>query len=288
MNTTPSPLVQRRRLRTELRKARSAVDLTQEQVAHEMDWSLSKIIRIETGAVGISTNDLRALLTLYNIDDPRRIHELVELARASRQPSWWNKYRETISPQYFQLIGYVEAAAVIRTYEPLLIPGLLQTAEYADTILRKHADADTPVDLIQKRIEIRLLRQQLFERAAAPTMIFVFDEAVIQRLTGERDIVRGQLDRLIQLAARPNITIEVIPFTAGLHRGMLESFIAVEFPEPEDSDVLYRETSSETIISRDDAEEISGYREVFEELRGVSLSAEDTLDLLKSLLEKAG
>src|SRR6185312_3128719 len=101
VNTTPpNPLVQRRRLRTELRRARSGVNLTQEQVARAMDWSLSKIIRIEMGAVAISTNDLRALLQLYSVHDLERTDELIELARASRQSSWWSKYRADISPQF--------------------------------------------------------------------------------------------------------------------------------------------------------------------------------------------
>jgi hypothetical protein len=250
-----------------------------------MDWSLSKIIRIETGAVGVSTNDLKALLSLYKVHDPHRTNELVELARASRQTSWWNKYKEVISPQYFQLIGYVEAASVLRTYEPLLIPGLLQTAEYAEAVIRAHAEIDTTADRIQTLTEIRLVRQQFLERPSVPTMLFVFDEALIQRLIGERDIARDQIDRLIKLATRPNITIEIIPFKAGLHRGMLESFVIVEFPEPEDSDVLYRETSRETIISRDEAEEISGYREVFEDLRRISLGAEGTLTFLTNIMK---
>src|SRR5580692_185879 len=114
-----------------------------------MDWSLSKIIRIETGAVGVSTNDLKALLGLYKVHDSERINELIELARASRQSSWWSKYREDISSQYLQFIEYEKAASVLRTLEPLLVPGLIQTEEYADAIIRKLADPGTPADLIQ-------------------------------------------------------------------------------------------------------------------------------------------
>ena len=170
VDAAPTPLVQRRRLRTELRRARSAADLTQDQVAQAMDWSLSKIIRIETGAVNVSTNDLKALLNLYNILDPERTSQLIELARAARQTSWWNKYKEAISDQYFQLIGYVEAASVVRSYEPLLIPGLLQTPEYAETTFQKFAESGEPSNLIQARMEIRLTRQQLFDRPTAPGM----------------------------------------------------------------------------------------------------------------------
>ena len=286
VDAAPTPLVQRRRLRTELRRARSAADLTQDQVAQAMDWSISKIIRIETGAVNVSTNDLKALLNLYNILDPDRTSQLIELARAARQTSWWNKYKEAISDQYFQLIGYVEAASVVRSYEPLLIPGLLQTPEYAETIFQKFAESGESSNLIQARMKIRLTRQQLFDRPTAPAMFFILDQAAVQRLTGARDIDRDQLDRLIGLASRPNVTIEVIPFSGGLYHGMLESFTIVEFPDPEDSDILYRETSRETIISRDDAEETSIYREDFEDMRRMSLGADGTLSLLANLMEE--
>ena len=285
MNTTPSPLVQRRRLRTELRRARSGANLTQEQVAKAMDWSLSKIIRIETGAVGISTNDLKALLSLYKIHDSERTDELVELARASRQSSWWSKYRGDISPQYLQFIEYEEAASVLRTYEPLVLPGLLQTKEYADAIIRIAAP-DTPADLMQTRTEIRLTRQLLLEQPSSPTLMCVLDEAAIQRLVGERSIAPGQINRLISLAARPNVTIEIVPFDAGLHPGMLESFIVLEFPDPEDSDVLFVETSRDMIISHDEAGEISGYLEVFEHLRSISLGPDGTLAYLMNLSKR--
>jgi transcriptional regulator with XRE-family HTH domain len=286
VNTTPSPLVQRRRLRTELRRARIGADLTQEQVAKAMDWHPSKIIRIETGAVGISTNDLRALLGLYKIHDSERTDELIEIARASRQSSWSSKYRGRISSQFLQYIEYEEAASVLRTYEPLVVPGLLQTEEYADTIIRKHADAGTPADLIQTRMEIRLTRQHLLEQPSPPTSIFVLDQAAVQRLVGERNIARGQLDRLINLATRPNITIEVVPFSAGLHRGMLEAFLILEFSEPEDSDVLFVETSRDLIVSHDEAGEISGYLEVFNQLRSISLGYDRTLAYLTDLIKQ--
>ena len=116
----------RRRLRTELRRARAEVGLTQDQVAAAMDWSLSKVIRIENGTVSISTNDLRVLLNLYQIQDRPRVDDLVELARASRQPSWWGKHRGVVSAQYLQYIEYEEAATVLRSYQSTLLPGLLR------------------------------------------------------------------------------------------------------------------------------------------------------------------
>jgi transcriptional regulator with XRE-family HTH domain len=286
LNTPLSPLVQRRRLRTELRRARVEASLTQEQVANAMDWSLSKIIRIETGAVGVSTNDLRALLQLYRIGDEERTDGLIELARASRQSSWWSKYRMDISPQYLQFIEYEEAASVLRVYEPLLIPSLLQTKEYANALIRKLVKSETQTDLIRTRIEIQLARQHLLEQSSPPTSIFVIDEAAAERIVGEQAIAPDQIDRLTRLASEPNVTIEIIPFSAGLHRGMFESFIILEFPEPEDSDVLFFETSRDPIISHDEGGQVSGYLEVFEELRNISLSPDGTLSYLANLAKR--
>lgn len=284
--TTPNPLVQRRRLRTELRRARADANLTQGEVAAAMDWSLSKVIRIETGAVGVSTNDLRALLGLYDINAPDRITELVELARAARERSWLSAYREEISSQYLQYIEYEEAASVLRIYDPLLIPGLLQTEQYATAAIQRLADQGTSPKLLRTRIEIRLRRQRLLEQQKPLTALFIVDEAAIERLAGEPDIAQGQIARLIEIANRPNITIEVVPFTAGLNRGLLEPFTILEFADTEDSDVLYLETSKDIIISHDETGDIIGYREVFEELSSISLGRDGTLTYLANLAKR--
>ena len=276
-----SPLVQRRRLRTELRRARAEARKTQDQVATAMDWSLSKVIRIETGAVGISTNDLRALLNLYAVHDADRTEELIELARASRQTSWLSRYRADITPQYLQYIEYEETASVLYMYDPLLLPGLLQTEGYAAAALRALADPGTPAEVLRNRIDIRLTRQRLLEQITPPAVTCVLDESVISRIVGEREVAQDQLARLIELASRPNITIQIVPFTAGLHRGLLEPFIILEFPDPEDGDVLYLESSRDAIFSHDEAREITAYREVFEQLRNISFSPADTLDYLR-------
>jgi hypothetical protein len=249
-----------------------------------MDWSLSKVIRIETGAVRISTNDLKALLSLYGIDDRDRTDELVELARASRpSSSGWSEYRADISPQYLQYIEYEEAATVLRLYEPLLLPGLFQTEQYASAIIRELADPGTPVEVIRTRIEIRLRRQRLLEQAVPPTLICVLDESAVQHMAGEPSVASDQIARLIDLAGRPNVTIEIVPFSAGLHRGMLEPFLILEFPDPEDSDVLFSESSRDIIVSHDEVGEITGYREVFEQLRSISLGPAGTLAYLANL-----
>jgi transcriptional regulator with XRE-family HTH domain len=290
-----SPAVPRRRLRVELRRARQEAGLTQEAVAAEMDWSLSKIIRIETGSVGISTNDLTALLRLYQIDNVERIDELIALARATRQQSWWSKYRGNVSPAYFQYLEYEADASVIRQYEALLIPGLLQTEEYAAAAIHQYRGrhpgrGQQPVGrlspkTIKTRVEIRMARQQLLQRPDPPSLLFILDEAVVLRAIGDEKLGRAQMARLITMASRPYITIQIVPFSVGMYVGMAENYAIFSFPDAEDPDILYFEGApSGTIFSHDESGEIVVYRQMYEELSKLALSPEDSLNFLKKYL----
>lgn len=280
MVNSPSPAVERRRLRAELRRARQEAGLTQETVAAEMDWSLSKLIRIETGSVGISTNDLKALLRLYRVADAKRTRELVALAPASRNRSWWGKYRKTIPPTYFQYLEYEETASAIRHYESLIIPGLLQTQPYATTVIRQYR-ANFTERTIKDRVDIRMTRQRLLDQPNGPDLFFVLDEAVISRLMGDEILRLGQIRRLIDLAVRPNVSIDLLPFSAGVHRGIAENFVILEFSSSADSDVLYFESARDSLFSHGESEEISIYRELFAELKQICLGPEGSLSYLK-------
>ena len=280
---SPSPAVQRRRLRTELRKARLGAGLTQEQVAKAMDWSLSKLIRIENGTTaGISTNDLRAILSHYKADE-YRVAEFLALARASRERTWWSAYRDVAPPRLIQFIEYEEAANPVRNFQDLVVPGLLQTAEYARASTEQLAPG-MPADRVEPVIEIRMKRQELLKRPDAPLMFFVMDEAVVRRLVGGKEVMRQQLQRIIDVAGQDNVTVEVVPFTAGLRPGMQTPFVIHEFPDAADDDVLYQETANGGLLSRDDPEEILSFREHFERLRDASLGIDGTVDFLHELI----
>ena len=242
-----------------------------------MDWSLSKIIRIETGAVGISTNDLVALLRLYKVKDSQRVKELITRAKAARQQAWWSKYRAALPPTYFQYIEYETSASIIRSYETILIPGLLQTEEYATAVVQQ-SKVDLPSRQVKSLIEVRMRRQELLlKQPKPPLLFFVLDEAVIRRLTGDQGLRKTQLEKLIELAGRREVTIEILPFAVGLHRGMTDNFNILEFPGSAD-DVLYFESGRGAIFSRDVTEEVTAYRELFEDLRRASLGPKGTLD----------
>jgi transcriptional regulator with XRE-family HTH domain len=278
----PSPVVQRRRLRTELRRARLDADLTQEQVATAMDWSLSKLIRIENGTVGISTNDLKAILAHYKITDDGRTAEMLALSRGARERSWWSAYRDA-SPRLIQLIEYESASFIIRNFQPMLIPGLLQTGEYAATMIR-NLDPQATDQVVNLAVEMRTKRQQLLQQPETPLMFFIVDEAAVRRLVGGQQAMRRQIQRLLDESDKPTVTIEIVPFSAGAHPGMQGPFMLFEFPDAADDDALYLEGPSESRWNRDDPEEILSFRERFEVLRGLSLGPQGSRDLLSRLL----
>lgn len=249
-----------------------------------MEWSLSKIIRIEAGTVGISANDLRALLGYYQVEDADEVASLLTLARAGRERPWQSAYRDVVSPRTLQFIEFEAAASISRNFQPLIVPGLLQTEEYARTMFKELA-ADTPDKRIDSKVEVRMKRQELLDSDDSPQLFFILDEAVIRRLVGGKDVMRKQLRRIAEVAASPRVTVEVVPFSAGAHAGMQGSFVIQEFSDSADDDVLYQESPQGEVFSRDDPELILHYREVFENLRRLSLGPGGSLTFLKELAD---
>jgi hypothetical protein len=247
-----------------------------------MDWSLSKLIRIENGSVGISTNDLKAVLAYYEITDDGRTADLLALSRASRERSWWSSYRDVAVGRLLQLIEYEAAAHIVRNFQPLLIPGLLQTEEYAGTMIRD-LSPQLPAGQVDTFIEIRMRRQELLQRTNPPLTFFILDEAVVRRLVGGKAAMRRQIQKLLDISDMPNVTIEIVPFSAGAHPGMQGPFMLFEFPDAADDDVLFLENPRGDLINRDDAEEILSFRERFEVLRGLSMEPQGSTEFLRQL-----
>lgn len=283
----PGPAVQRRRLRAELRRARLDTGLTQEQVATAMDWSLSKLIRIENGSVNISTNDLKAILQHYKITDEGRIAELISLSRSARERSWWSMYRDSAPPRLLQLIEYEAAAFIARNFQPLVVPGLLQTEEYA-RMSTLQLDPKMSASRVEASIEIRMKRQELLKRADAPLLFFIMDEAVVRRVVGGTAMMRRQLERMIEVSDLANVTIEIVPFSAGLLPGLQGQFLIYEFPDATDDDVLYLEDGRGTLLTRDNTDEVLKLREEFERLREASLGPEGSIEFLRTLVGELG
>ena len=242
--TGPDPTIHRRRLRSELRKAREAAGKTQRETAAAMDWSMSKLIRIETGDVRISTNDLRALLNYYGVDGGR-VEALVEVARAAREQPHWARYRDVASPEYLAFLGYESSAAIIRNFEPILIPGLLQTEEYARAVLTEVE----PMQRVDPLVDLRVERQELLVRPKPPSLHFIIDEAAIRRAVGGPEVMRRQLQHVKDLTSEPHVHIRVVPFEVGMYPKMRVPYVLIEFDAPEDEDILFVEyPNGDTVI----------------------------------------
>jgi transcriptional regulator with XRE-family HTH domain len=278
MARNEDPAYYRRRVRDALRKARERAGLTQRQASDALDWSMSKLVRIEAGTVGVSTTDLKALLALYRTSNQAEIDTLAEMARVTRRRPWFSKYQRILNPAFAQYLGYESSASVIRGFQPLTIPGLMQTDDYARAIL----DASR-ASYIDERAELRGARQELLDREDCPQIFYVLDEAALHRRVGGAAVMRGQLRQLKTLTGHPRISVQVIPFTAGAHSSMSGSFTILEFADW-DEDVLYQETPRGSVTNREDQDLVVEYRERFDLLRIASLGEPETGELIDELI----
>jgi transcriptional regulator with XRE-family HTH domain len=253
--------------------------LTQEQVAQAMEWSLSKMNRIEKAKTGISANDLKALLPLYGITDQDRTEELLSLARASRQTPWWRGYADVAPSTVLELIDYENAATAISQFEPMFVPGILQTEEYALAVLRAAYGEGSPAERL---VALRTRRRDLLTSEGAPRFSFVLDESVIHRLVGNPATMRSQLMHLVNLAELPNVTIRLVPFTAGLHPGMRGPFKVIEFDDEPDEDIAFLEGPRGDFIS-DDPDEARHYLEAFGRVTELALEPAESVSLLRKI-----
>ena len=280
MEDNASPFMLRRRLRTQLVAARAERDLTQQQVAEAMDWSMSKMNRIEKAKTGISTNDLRVLLPYYGIKDQERVKQLLALARAAKQNPWWQSYSDVASPELLELMNYESAASAISQFEPTFVPGILQTEEYASAVLQVFND-ERPGQRVERLVKLRTERRGLLSRENAPRFSFVLDESVIRRVAGSHAVMTQQLQHLVNIGKlQKNITIQIVPFTAGLHRGMKGAFEIVQFEDTPDENVVFLEGSKDFI--NEDIEEVQEYLEIFGHITDAALEPEESLKLLEA------
>jgi transcriptional regulator with XRE-family HTH domain len=275
--------VQHRRLRGELRRARTAAGFTQSDVAGAMDWSPSKLTRIEGGQVGISTTDLRALLDYYGVKDPAEIKRLTDMARSGKsEQAWWTQYKEFISPEFLEFLSYEASASSIYHFEPALIPGPLQEEGYMRAVLPELGASER----VDKLVELRLRRQEeLLGREDSPEMVFIMGEGALRPSVGGRDVMRRQLERLSRVPNEfRNVTVEVVPFKAGAHPGMKGSFVIMQFADVMDEDVLFLEDFRGDMISRDEQKVLDPVRDALGRLR--DLAATTTLEAMISNAQK--
>jgi transcriptional regulator with XRE-family HTH domain len=278
-----SPTVRRRRLALELRRLREAARLTCEEVAEHLECSTSKVSRIETGRVSVSPRDVRDMLDLYGVSAQQGA-SLVQLARDSRQKGWWHAYSDTIQPLFATYIGLESAASEIRIYEVTLIPGLLQTEEYARTVIAA-GTVGGDHDGTERNVALLMARQPLLSGDDPPRLWAVLDEAALRRTVGGAGLMRLQLDHLLDLARLPNVAIQVIPFGAGAHPAMGRPFVILAFPERADPDVVYLEDLTSALYV-EDVDEVDRYNMFFNHLRATALSFEDSAARIMSVIKE--
>ena len=260
--------------------ARLNKELTQYQVAKAMEWSLSKMNRIEKAKSGISTNDLKALLPLYGITDEERTEELLALARAARQSPWWNRYRDVAPAELLELMDFESAASAVSQFETMFVPEILQTEEYASVVLRAFYGEKSATERVAALVDLYTRRSDLLTSKDAPTFSFVLDESIIHRQVGSPAAMSRQLVHLVYLAELPNVTMQIVPFTAGLHPRMNGSFEVVQFEDAPDENIVFLAGPRGDFII-DDPRETGDYLQAFERIAEKSLSLSDSLGRLR-------
>ena len=281
MEDNVSPLMLRRLLRTELFNARTDKKLTQQQVAEAMDWSLSKMNRIEQAKTGISINDLRMLLRLYDVTDEGETERLVGMARQAKQSPWWpRRFSEVASKELLDLIDYEFAASGIRQFETSFVPGILQTEDYASAVLHVFHGEDSAPERVAALVDLRTRRRDLLSGGNAPKFSFLLDESVIKRLVGSPSVMREQLESLVKVAELPNVMLQIVPFSAGLHPGMKGPFEVVEFDDMPGENIVFIDRPGGSLIS-DDPKTTESYLKDYRRIAEKSLTPADSAERIR-------
>ncbi|MFG2014608.1 helix-turn-helix domain-containing protein [Actinomadura geliboluensis] len=276
------PTVLRMVVGAQLRRFREAAGISTEDAGYEIRGSHSKISRMELGRVGFKERDIADLLTLYGVTDPGVRDTLLELAAHASTPGWWHAYGDVVPGWYEPYLGLEQGALVARVYEVQDVPELLQTPGYARALLAaRHPDASK--EEVERRVELRMARRRVFERPDPLKLWAVLDEAVLRRVVGGPRTMRAQIEHLIAMAERPNITVQILPFTTGGHAAESGPVTLLRFAEPELPDVVYLEQLTGALYP-DRAADIARYRDVLDRIGVQAEPPSRTPQILRDLL----
>jgi DNA-binding XRE family transcriptional regulator len=278
------PTVQRMLVGTQLRRLRIDAGLSREQAGEAIRASEWKIHRLENGQVGFKERDIIDLLRLYGVTDPTEVAEFVALAREANSPGWWQHYGDVLPPWFRTYVDLESVATLIRTYEGQFIPGLLQTDDYMRAVVRG-AHLDESSEEVGRRVRLRMARQTLLTGEQPPRLWAVVDEAAMRRPVGGREVMRSQMERLIEAAKLPNVTLQVLAFDAGAHPGMVGAFSVLRFPEEELPDVVYLEHLTSALYLNK-PEEVDQYLHIMESICVRAAPPDQTVALLHQILEE--
>ncbi len=268
-------------LGTQLRRFREAAGITPEQAGYEIRASRSKISRLENGRVRLKSRDVIDLLTLYGVTDEGVRSKFVALASQSNSPDWWTKYSDILPDWFETYLGLEAAASTIRTFEVQFVHGLFQTEDYARAVTRLGRKTAPPEE-VERRVALRLKRQELLSRPNPPRIWSVMDEAVLRRPVGGPAVMRAQFRHLIEAAELPHVSLQVVPFAQGGHAGESGSFTVLRFQERDLPDVVYLEQLTGAIYL-DQRADVEQYLEVVDELSSGAPTPDETVRFIEQV-----
>ncbi|MEV5413229.1 helix-turn-helix transcriptional regulator [Thermopolyspora sp. NPDC052614] len=276
-----SPTVRLRRLGHEMRRLREAAGKSIHETSAELEWSTSKISRLENGLTKRpDVQNIRVLCAAYGVTDSELIEDLVKLARDARQRGWWTKYQDIFRSTY---VGLEAEASAISTFELALIPGLLQTTDYMREVMRACMVRD-PVE-VERRVEARLERQALLTQPDPPRLRAIIDESALLRPVGSPDVHKRQLRKLMETESLEHVKMQILPFSAGAHAGMTGSFVILAFPEAADRSVVYQETATDSLFL-EQQDQINRYELLFEHLCASALSVDASIAYVSAIIDR--
>jgi transcriptional regulator with XRE-family HTH domain len=262
-------------LGTQLRSFREAAGITPERAGYAIRASRSKISRLENGRVKLKSRDVTDLLTLYGVTDEGARSKFLALAGQSNSPDWWTKYSDILPDWFETYLGLEAAASTIRTFEVQFVPGLFQTEDYARAVTR-FGRKSAPPEEVERRVALRLKRQDLLSRPNPPTIWSVMDEAVLRRPVGGCAVMRAQFQHLIEMAELPHVSLQVVPFANGGHAAESGSFTVLRFEERDLPDVVYLEQLTGAVYL-DQRADVEQYLEVVDELSSAAPTPAETV-----------
>ncbi|MEU0043198.1 helix-turn-helix domain-containing protein [Streptomyces werraensis] len=276
-----SPTARRRRLSIELKKLREKSALTCAQVGQALDWSGSKVNRMETGSGRVQPSDVDALCRFYGTSDELR-EFLKSLAREAKTRGWWQVHGAGV-PEWFNIyIGLEQDASTLRQYQCEVLPGLMQTEAYAREL--HTTGAHMSAEDIDRAVRVRLERQEMLTRPDAPEAWFVVNEAAVRNVIGDREVMREQLERILETTELPSVTLQVLPFDSGTYPAT-GSYTMLGFPAPEDPDLVYRDGITDAVYLEGE-HHVREYTRAFDGLRAAALSPQRSARLVQSVVKE--
>ncbi|MFF5247532.1 helix-turn-helix domain-containing protein [Streptosporangium sp. NPDC000095] len=272
-----SPTVKRRRLSQAFRQLRQEAGLSVTEAARRLEWEPSKISRMERNEWKLpSVHDIRLMLDFYGVTDKDQREAMITLARESRQRGWWEKYQDVFRGS---LPDFEAGASAIRTWEVILVPGLLQTEGYAKAVWQ--AGRVLNEGLIERHVQARLARQEILTRENPPTLLALIDEAALRKSIGGAEVMREQIRHLIDMATKPNITIQIVPDSAGAHHALEGAFVILDFLD--DPSLIYTVTTTESLWL-EQQEDYQRYSLIFSHVMTLALSPEESVRHMATLV----